>query len=106
MISNFISEPRASYLEIRVGWFSDITQNAVCYYYEDTMPSGTKLSWTCTTPLYGRYVSVQKIAGVANTALSFCEIEVFQANGRWFILRHIMICLYLSTECSKFMNRG
>ena len=73
-----ISAPMSSHLEIRVGDNTDITQNAVCYYYDNTMTKASQERWNCYVPLKGRYVSVQKVAGVPNKQLVFAELRVFQ----------------------------
>ena len=74
-----------SFLEVRIGdnEHDEITkQNTLCYYYNATMPSGTTLTWQCFAPITGRYVSVQKVAGVAPKELVFCELKVFLSEGR------------------------
>ena len=68
----------SSYLEIRVGDNMDITQNALCYYYDNTMAKASQERWNCYEPLEGRYVSVQKVAGVPNKPLVIVELRVFQ----------------------------
>ncbi len=68
----------SSYLEIRVGDNTDITQNALCYYYDKTMTKASQERWNCYEPLEGRYVSVQKVAGVGGRPLVFAELKVFQ----------------------------
>ncbi len=76
MIKTILTGPQSAYLEVRVGDSKEIEQNALCYYYEDTMPPGTTLKWTCDTPLNGRYVSVRKMKD-NKKALVFCELKVF-----------------------------
>ena len=68
----------SSFLEIRVGDNTDITQNALCYYYNNTMASGSQERWNCHASLEGRYVSVQKVAGVYLKPLVLVEVRVFQ----------------------------
>ena len=68
----------SSFLEIRVGDNTDIDQNALCYYYNNTMASGSQERWNCHTSLEGRYVSVQKVAGVHLKPLVLVEVRVFK----------------------------
>ncbi len=71
-----------SFLEVRIGDNEHNTkQNTLCYYYNTTMPSGTTLTWQCSAPITGRYVSVQKVAGVAPKELVFCELKVYLSEG-------------------------
>ena len=75
----------SSFLEVRVGDNVDIHQNTLCYYYDAMMPSGTTLTWQCSTPVTGQYVSVQKVAGTPLKALVFCELKVFLSKGMYNI---------------------
>ncbi len=46
----------------------------LCYYETGTVGSGATVTYTCTAPLIGRYVTVQSSTGVA---LQLCELEVY-----------------------------
>ncbi len=77
----------SSYLEIRVGMSTTITDNSVCYYYAAQMPKHTTIQWYCSQPLNGNYVTVQKVAGAANKPLVLYEVEVFPPKGQFPLLR-------------------
>ncbi|CAH1775088.1 unnamed protein product [Owenia fusiformis] len=65
---------RLKNFEIRVGNSTDIATNSICATHDDEVPKGGKEILTCGTPIYGRYVSIQKkIKGV----LTLCEVKVF-----------------------------
>ncbi len=100
----------SSFLEVRVGNNIDVKQNTLCYYYDAMMPSGTTLTWQCSTPVTGQYVSVQKVAGVPSKQLVFCELKVFLSKGMCSV-QGKSICLLSDKGCyqpniGSCMERG
>ena len=61
--------------EIRVGTSDDITGLELCYHQSPQVPSGATVTYPCTTPLYGQFVSVQVLNGLEG--LTLCEVQVF-----------------------------
>ena len=63
--------------------------NALCYFYDDVVPSAASVRITCNKPLFGRYVSIQKINPGAADAdiLAICEVKVFGIEGESLTLK-------------------
>jgi hypothetical protein len=63
------------------------TTTAVCTYQDGPL-TDPEYTFTCDTPVVGRYLSVQKLGGIF---LSLCEVEVYGHPGK----RHAL-CLGLT----------
>ena len=67
-----------------MGTKNTVDNNALCYFYDDVVPSAASMRITCNEPLLGRYVSIQKINPGAEDAdiLAICEVKVFGIEGQ------------------------
>ena len=69
--------------KIRVGTQNAVDNNPICYFYDDVVPSAASVKITCNKPLFGRYVSMQKMnpGAEASDILAICEVKVFGIEG-------------------------
>ena len=72
-----------------MGKQNTVDNNALCYFYNDVVPSAASVKITCNKPLFGRYVSIQKInpGADATDILAICEVKVFGIDGESLITK-------------------
>ena len=72
-----------------MGKQNTVDNNALCYFYNDVVPSAASVKITCNKPLFGRYVSIQKInpGAAATDILAICEVKVFGIDGESLITK-------------------
>ncbi len=68
-------------------WNGFYSNNSVCAYVNGTLQAGPSML-ACTTPLIGRYLSVQLLANNQNQTLTVCDIKAYQSEWPHMVLLH------------------
>ncbi len=93
--------------EIRVGIdhkrpeFGD-NQNALCHYQTTMVPAGATKSYTCTQPLVGVYIIIQK---QKPNPLTLCEVEAFDIC-KYLLSPHYRNVLLMTLKSMTMMVAG
>ena len=83
-IKSLFSGYRLQNFEIRVGSDEHIGNNDICYNQLEAMESGVTKNFTCRTPIFGSWISVNKSADSRNLSpLHFREICVYSGKYQY-----------------------